>query len=791
MVITKDLGAVSAYAYAVEQGYQGTEEEFAELMARQATVAEEAAASADAAAESASEAQASAEQAEQSAQSIEGDVERAEQAATTATGKATEASASATAAASSASSAAQSATNAASSATAAQTAQTAAETAQGKAEDAQAAAEAAAQSVSASAAQIAKNTANFASEFSASTTYAIGDYCIYNGSLYKAVNAHTGAWNAADFEAVTVSGELEKILKYDDIAKIIKITNVSTTLGDINTILNGAGGVNPSGDHVFFDLSSLGVMMYLCTIFLDTANGVYKVFDLVSGRYAEGTYNASMLLTMATAQANGLAVQSQIDYLQGEIDELGGKSILANYDVLGDKILDGTSTDIIDAGDIIPINWIASVLGTTTSGLTVACSDIWQFAKAVGEAEEKDYLFVYDGTNWTYNEQTVDLADYALTITGTPSTGEVMDIKTSVNTKQFTFTSYDTVEAADENVPHNWCVEQTYAPDTKAYDTYEAVFAVYQGKTIPAGNYHFRSYSYRSGFNVDMYFGVTEAIGSADSIVQVRTNSYQTIDITNADGVSKTGVIVPNALIPTVYGTRTTASGAITVAYAAASGVTYTELTDLNVDASDPVVFTSVGIVDKAALGNNVWPRSNLSEYLNDETAAKASVEPTYMLDVPSAYNLGAGWLYGIDPRAYALIQTAKVEWLAGSGNDDFTYNELYTAEQKVFLLSMLEMSFNIQTNEGTVTQLYSDYTDGVLSNDAFIDRAKYNRAGGTLNSYRWSRSASVSYAYYARLVAATGSNNSGSAYYAYYYAPAFILGKSTNLQSQNASSAE
>ena len=758
MVITKDLGAVSAYAYAVEQGYQGTEEEFAELMARQATVAEEAAASADAAAASERNAQASEQNAAASATAASGSATAAStkaseaassasaaaSSASTASGKASEASASATAAAQSASSAASASQSAASSASSAQSSATDAEQAKTDAQDAQAAAEQAAQSISGLSAQIVQNTADIA-----------------------------------------------EILKYDDLAKIIKITNVSTTLGDINTILNGAGGVNPSGDHVFFDLSSLGVMMYLCTIFLDTANGAYKVFDLVSGRYAEGTYNASMLLTMATAQANGLAVQSQIDYLQDEIDELGGKSILANYDVLGDKILDGTSTDIIDAGDIIPINWIASVLGTTTSGLTVACSDIWQFAKAVGEAEEKDYLFVYDGTNWTYNEQTVDLADYALTVTGTPSTGEVMDIKTSVNTKQFTFTSYDTVEAADENVPHNWCVEQTYAPDTKAYDTYEAVFAVYQGKTVPAGNYHFRSYSYRSGFNVDMYFTVTEAIGSADSIVQVRANGYQTIDITNADGVSKADVIVPNALIPTVYGTRTAASGAITVAYAAASGVTYTELTDLNVDASDPVVFTSVDIIEKAVLGNNVWPRSNLSEYLNDETAEKASVEPTYMLDVPSAYNLGAGWLYGIDPRAYALIQTAKVEWLAGRGNDDFTYNELYTAEQKVFLLSMLEMSFNIQTNEGTVTQLYSDYTGGVLSNDAFIDRAKYNRAGGTLNKYRWSRSAFVSSAIYVRSVTATGSSNSNRAISANYYAPAFILGKSSNQQSQNASSAE
>ena len=742
--MSKLLGDVSAYAYAVSQGYTGTEEQFAVDMARIATTASEAAASADAAAASEQNAAASATAASAIAATASAKASEAESSASgaassaaTASTKATEAASSATAAAQSASSASTAAQNAASSATVAESHATDAEQAKTDAQDAQAAAE----------------------------------------------TAQAAAESARD--------DLEEMLRYDDVAQIIKITNVSTTLGDINTILNGAGGVNPSGDHVFFDLSSLGVMMYLCTIFLDTANGVYKVFDLVSGRYAEGTYNASMLLTMATAQANGLAVQSQIDYLQGEIDELGGKSILANYDVLGDKIFDGTSTDIIDKGDIIPINWIASVLGTTTSGLTVACSDIWQFAKAVGEAEEKDYLLVYDGMNWTYNEQTVNLADFALTVAGTPTAGEVMDIKTSVNTKQFTFTSYDTVEAADENVPHNWCVEQTYAPDTKDYDTYEAVFAVYQGKTIPAGNYHFRSYSYRSSFDVDMYFSVTEAIGSADSIVQVRTNSYQTLDITNADGVSKTGVIVPNVLIPTVYGTRTAASGAVTVAYAPASGVTYTELTALNVDASDPVVFTSDGIIDKAALGNNVWPYSNLSEYLNDETAAKASVTPTYMLDVPSAYNLGAGWLYGIDPRAYALIQTAKVEWLAGRGNDDFTYNELYTTEQKVFLLSMLEMSFNIQTNEGTVTQLYSDYTGGVLSNDAFIDRAKYNRAGGTLNSYRWSRSAYVSNAYYARIVSATGSDNSSGAYNADYYAPAFILGKSGNLQSQNVSSAE
>ena len=295
MVITKDLGAVSAYAYAVEQGYQGTEEEFAELMARQATVAEEAAASADAAAESASEAQASAEQAEQSAQSISGDVERAEQAATTATGKATEAATSATtangaaqtatgkaaqaeqsatAAANSASAAATSASNAASSATAAQTAQTAAETAQGKAEDAQAAAEAAAQSVSESATQIAKNTDNFASAFSASTTYAIGDYCIHEGNLYRFINEHTGAWSASDVEATNVGGEIgdvkSAIMPVEDLKKY--------AIGGCASYINSGHAISNSGNW---------------NMYIFRRNDIYKITKIVSSVAA--TFNIFQL----------------------------------------------------------------------------------------------------------------------------------------------------------------------------------------------------------------------------------------------------------------------------------------------------------------------------------------------------------------------------------------------------------------------------------------------------------------------------------------------------------------
>lgn len=186
--ITKDLGIATAYGYAKSKGYTGTEEEFAELMADYAEVAEEAkeysetseayakgtrngsdvsssdpayhnnskyyaeqadgyadsaGTSASTATDKAGEASASAASASASATTATTKAGEATSAAASAASSASAAGTSETNAAASAGTASTAATNAASSASAAQAAQAAAETAQGKAEDAQEAAEAA------------------------------------------------------------------------------------------------------------------------------------------------------------------------------------------------------------------------------------------------------------------------------------------------------------------------------------------------------------------------------------------------------------------------------------------------------------------------------------------------------------------------------------------------------------------------------------------------------------------------------------------------------------------------
>ena len=165
--VIKDLGAATAYGYAVEKGYTGTEEEFAELMASYATVGQTAVDAKDAAVAAKTAAQTAATTATNKAS-------EATTAATTATTKAGEASTSASTATSAkdtAVSASQTATSKATEATtAAATATSAASTATTAKDDAvsaktaaqtaQTGAEIARDAVQSSAAQIATNASD-------------------------------------------------------------------------------------------------------------------------------------------------------------------------------------------------------------------------------------------------------------------------------------------------------------------------------------------------------------------------------------------------------------------------------------------------------------------------------------------------------------------------------------------------------------------------------------------------------------------------------------------------------
>lgn len=476
-------------------------------------------------------------------------------------------------------------------------------------------------------------------------------------------------------------------------------------------------------------------------------------------------------LTLCLVAADQIATQSQINHLQREIDDLGGIETIKDWNRLGALIESGESTDYISAGDKIDINWIKSVNGTTTHGLTITCTNRWQFAKGVGEAEAKDYYFVYDGTSWTYNEAQISLADFGLSVSGTVPAGEVMVITTAVNTVNYTFVGYDDFTAANSSVPHNWCLEQTYSPETKTYDNYESMFNLAKGKTLPAGNYKVRAPYYNGTPMIDVYITIPSALTATEDILQFASTGYQNVACIPG---SSTKYYIASAIRPAYKNRSTYVANAITVKYNQTG--TWTDISTI-----DGITVTNAHI--QAALGNNCPAHCNLRQWLNDDSQ-NGHYEATQPFDRPSAYNTDtAGFLYGIDPRVLSLIQPCKTKFTAGYNNTGYTQGQVYENTDKVFLLSMKEMSFDIQQGEGNATDLYGEYCGGVLTNNAIAARAKYNKAGGSLNNYRWSRSAVSSYAGDARLVASSGADGYGKSILAFYFAPAFIIGKASENQ--------
>ena len=85
-----------------------------------------------------------------------------------------------------------------------------------------------------------KKTIIVTDAYSSSSTYAVGDYCIYGNTLYKCTTAITTAenWNSAHWAATTIATEFEVLeTAIEDSKKTIIVTEAGTDLN--NYIENG------------------------------------------------------------------------------------------------------------------------------------------------------------------------------------------------------------------------------------------------------------------------------------------------------------------------------------------------------------------------------------------------------------------------------------------------------------------------------------------------------------------------------------------------------------------------
>lgn len=493
-----------------------------------------------------------------------------------------------------------------------------------------------------------------------------------------------------------------------------------------------------------------------------------------SGQAADAKVTGDKFITIDKDLSSIHTKDREQDY---RLDLLKKDILTDSYEELGDMIANGISGDYISPGDELIVNKVSSLsIISTNNALTFSVVDEQVFTELVGECENADYLLFYNGNSWTYNGDEVTSSDLGFTISGTPIENDVITVTMTVEEVSHTFVAYtptgtNATAPMDNNVEKYWVIEQTYIPTSQVFDNPESAICVTVGHTLSAGKYYvYNNANATSDYwcnykrlyylfeipndivatevtgDIQIRFssrGSYESNGDARGIYQLTCAPYRCSDDAkyNSDTITFVGQV--DAPSSEYMDIRTV------------EGFTTNQAMD-----SEGIIYNNLGHV---CYGNNEWNVSNIKQRMNSDAKSMTPAR-LHKNDIVTSLKGVKGFMWGFDPRFKKLINRV-ITYQEHGMNDEYTRYKLYSdVSEMAFLLSMKEMSFNIQTDEGIVLDLYNTYTGGSLTNDAIASRGKANKSGESPSTYRWSRSANANNSNNARLVAATGSNDNNNA---------------------------
>ena len=162
---------------------------------------------------------------------------------------------------------------------------------------------------------------DIAQEFDATASYAVDDYVLKDGVLYKCTTAHTGAWDANDFTATTISDEVADVA--NDIAGIKDGAEIDS-FSDVETALAGKQGTLTAGTYIQIDGDAISVKRDISAevdeLFTATQNGNKLDVTLsVDGTIIESesfTQSGGTFLDLVTIGFNVRAVRWYVHYLK-------------------------------------------------------------------------------------------------------------------------------------------------------------------------------------------------------------------------------------------------------------------------------------------------------------------------------------------------------------------------------------------------------------------------------------------------------------------------------------------
>lgn len=433
----------------------------------------------------------------------------------------------------------------------------------------------------------------------------------------------------------------------------------------------------------------------------------------------------------------------------------------------------GLAPAVFGVGDVIEVGRETAVqasLGVHT-GITAVSVVEDTFVAAMDEAGEKEYEIIFDGSAWKYGNAPIILADYGLSVTGTPAEGDtiiVVETASTINMVVMDFiengqTTIGNIKLHDKTKEYGMILQSEKILYALQFDSDEAMYFCEEG--LSAGTYHFSIPTTWSKAAAGSYqFTLTQAVPAGGQIA----------------GLNRLADVEPATWTISTFESPSSTTAIETVAVTSGSGGA--DLGALNV-----AVTGNMNSIHRVGYGSNRWSTSAMRQHLNSNKAAGSVWTPQTNFDRPPSWvSNTAGFMHGLDPEFIKICADVELMTALSTVAGDATSAEgsagtgFDTTVDKFFLPSRPEVFGGADNNsdKGDAWEYYkanSDVPGGASNSGNDSNRIKVNASNGNA-AYWWMRSPLVGYGSHVRCITTSGNVSSTNATSSYGVAPACVV---------------
>lgn len=463
--------------------------------------------------------------------------------------------------------------------------------------------------------------------------------------------------------------------------KVIKITDANTTLNDVAELLQEINGLH---DYVMFDVAGITSAMYLTTIYIN--GSYYRVFDSVTGRTASGTSSTGLSETLKAVIEGGVVEPS-------------------TWEEIHNLIAEGNIGLVYGAGDEIDVKFYGSFsVVSSNSDLTVTCDRDVFVLKTSMTAQTAVFTYNSNRSTWVYSENDVNIAEYGITVTGTPANGNTITVTMTVNTVPHIVMGNDQEVAGDnDSFTHSLTLRRKYARDSGyVFDPREAFFYNGTDAPLPAGTYNFLLGNH-SWYSADIgkyfQFTLTEDLPVGGQLVWQQAYNATLVNASIKVFASpETPDANPTETVTMTEGQGGTYLGVINNGFPTSGTTGY-----------DATYNKYLNQCQRALFGSNDYATSNIRQKYNSNQVAGTYAEGKTGWDRLAGYLTSEnGFIYDLDPNVKMyLAECKKTTETVTFTSTAPTSGGRKQSNEKVWLMSREE----IQSESASEYNSYPSYT--------------------------------------------------------------------------------